>query len=64
MRASFFLVNVTTAHLTQIAGMIDAGELIPHVGGVLALADARIAHEMLEGERPRPGGKIVLRVGE
>jgi len=44
--------------------MIDAGHLIPHVGGVLALADARIAHEMLEGERPRPGGKVVLRVGE
>jgi NADPH:quinone reductase-like Zn-dependent oxidoreductase len=64
VRASFLLVNVTTAHLTRIAGMIDAGEVITHVGGVLALADARIAHEMLEGERPSPGGKIVLRVGE
>jgi NADPH:quinone reductase-like Zn-dependent oxidoreductase len=64
VRAWFFLVNVTTAHLTRIAGMIDAGELTPRVGAVLALADARIAHEMLEGARPRPGGKIVLRVGE
>jgi hypothetical protein len=39
-RASFFLLNVTTAHLTRIAGMIDAGELIPCVGAVLALACA------------------------
>ena len=64
VRVSFFLVNVTTAQLTRIAGMIDAGELIPRVGAVLALADARTAHEMLEGARPRPGGKIVLRVGD
>jgi len=33
------------------------------VGTVLPLAEARAAHEMLEGARPRPSGKIVLRVG-
>jgi NADPH:quinone reductase-like Zn-dependent oxidoreductase len=64
VRALFFLVNVTTAHLTQIAAMIDAGELAVNVGAVLPLADARVAHEMLEGSRPRPRGKIVLSVGE
>jgi len=42
--------------------MIDAGDLA--VGTILPLADARVAHEMLEGIRPRSRGKIVLSVGE
>lgn len=64
VRALFFLVSVTTAHLTQIAAMIDAGDLAVNVGTILPLADARVAHEMLEGSRSRPRGKIVLSVGE
>jgi len=43
--------------------MIDAGELITNVGTVLPLVHARRAHEMLEGSRPRPRGKIVVSVG-
>jgi NADPH:quinone reductase-like Zn-dependent oxidoreductase len=62
VRALFFLVEVTTMHLTRIAEMIDAGELTVNVGTVLPFADARIAHEMLEGVRPHPRGKIVLSV--
>jgi NADPH:quinone reductase-like Zn-dependent oxidoreductase len=54
VRALFFLVNVTTAHLTQIAAMVDAGDLAVNVGTVLPLADARVAHEMLEGSRQGP----------
>jgi NADPH:quinone reductase-like Zn-dependent oxidoreductase len=64
VRALFFLVDVTTAHLARIAAMIDAGDLTVNVGAVLPLADARVAHEMLEGSRSRPRGKIVLSVGE
>ena len=64
VRALFFLVNVTTAHLTQIAAMIDAGHLAVNVIAILPLADARVVHEMLEGSRPRPRGKIVLSIGE
>jgi NADPH:quinone reductase-like Zn-dependent oxidoreductase len=64
VRALFFLVNVNTAHLTQIAAMIDTGDLAVNVGTVLPLADARVAHEMLEGARSRTGGKIVLSVAE
>lgn len=60
VRAVFFLVAVTTARLAQIGAMIDAGELAVRVGAALPFADARTAHEMLEGMRPRPGGKIVL----
>jgi NADPH:quinone reductase-like Zn-dependent oxidoreductase len=63
-RALFFLVNVTTAHLARIAAMIDAGDLTVNVGAVLPLANARAAHEMLEGSRSRPRGKIVLSVGD
>jgi NADPH:quinone reductase-like Zn-dependent oxidoreductase len=62
VRALFFLVEVTTMHLARIAEMIDAGELTVNVGTVLPFADARIAHEMLEGARPHPRGKIILNV--
>jgi NADPH:quinone reductase-like Zn-dependent oxidoreductase len=58
--ASFMLVNVTTEQLTRIAAMFDAGELQTCVGEVLPLSAAQMAHEMLEGKRPRPRGKIVL----
>jgi NADPH:quinone reductase-like Zn-dependent oxidoreductase len=61
--AAFFLVDVTRQYLAEIAGLIDGGELRTHVGAVLPLADAREAHLMLEGLRPRPKGKIVLAVG-
>jgi NADPH:quinone reductase-like Zn-dependent oxidoreductase len=61
--AAFFLVDVTRAYLTKIADLVDSGELKARVGAVLPLADAREAHDMLEGLRPRPKGKIVLTVG-
>jgi NADPH:quinone reductase-like Zn-dependent oxidoreductase len=60
--AAFFLVNVTTRHLTEIAGLIDSGELRTRVGTVIPLADAHEAHLMLDGIRPVPKGKIVLAV--
>jgi len=62
VRALFMLVRVATAPLARIAAMIDAGELAPRVGTVLPLADARVAHETMEGPGPRPRGKIVLSV--
>jgi NADPH:quinone reductase-like Zn-dependent oxidoreductase len=62
--ARFFLVEVTTRRLEAIAAMLEAGELRTNVGVVLPLAAARDAHEMLDGVRPRPHGKIVLRVAE
>ena len=63
VRALFFLVEVTTMHLTRIAEMIDAGELTVNVGTVLPFADAKVAHEMLEGLCPHPSGKIILNIG-
>ena len=60
--ARFFLVKVTTGYLNRIAALIDEGRLRTNVATVLPLAAAREAHEMLDGVRPRPGGKIVLRV--
>jgi NADPH:quinone reductase-like Zn-dependent oxidoreductase len=61
VRALFFLVEVSSPRLEQIAALIDAGELHSRVGDVLPLADARIAHEMLAG-KPHKRGKIVLTV--
>ena len=52
--AGFFLVEVTTERLTRHRRLIEAGALTTHVGAVLPLASARVAHEMLDGTRPRP----------
>lgn len=62
LKAAFFLVNVTTERLEAIGRMLEAGTLTTSVGAVLPLASARVAHEMLDGKRPRPRGKIVLQV--
>lgn len=59
VRAVFFLVQVSSALLNEIATLIDAGQFTTSVGEVLPLADARIAHEMLAGT-PHKRGKIVL----
>jgi NADPH:quinone reductase-like Zn-dependent oxidoreductase len=64
VHARFFQVDVTTMDLTRIAEMIDAGDLRTRVGCTVPLTDARIAHEMLEGTRKTPRGKIVLKVAD
>ncbi len=61
--AHFMLVNVNTAALKQLGALLDEGKLRTRVGPILRLAEARIAHEMLDGARPRAPGKIVLAVG-
>ena len=61
VRALFFLVDVSSRRLEQLAALIESGELTTNVGDVLPLSDARIAHEMLAG-RPHKRGKIVLTV--
>ena len=63
VRSVFFLVDVSTDGLYALADLFDAGLLKTNVGVVLPLADAVAAHEMLEGTRSRPAGKIVLRSG-
>lgn len=62
VRATFFLVKVTAERLATFAQMMEAETLKTSVGSVLPLASAWLAHEMLEGLRPRPRGKIVLQV--
>jgi NADPH:quinone reductase-like Zn-dependent oxidoreductase len=64
VEAAFFLVNVTSQNLADIAGLVDGGKLRTRVGAVLPLSEAREAHFMLERVRPQPKGKIVLAVGE
>lgn len=56
-------MEVTRERLTSITERIEAGRLSVEVGEVLSLAEARLAHEMLEGARHRRG-KIVLRTAE
>lgn len=59
VRTAFFYVEVTTARLKRITELFDSGKLVPDVGTVLPLEEARLAHEMLGGA-PHPRGKIVL----
>ena len=63
VQALFFLVEVASRRLEQIAALIEAGELTTSVGDVLPLTAARLAHEMLAG-KPHKRGKIVLRMEE
>jgi NADPH:quinone reductase-like Zn-dependent oxidoreductase len=63
VEAVFFLVNVTSPYLAEVARLADGGKLKTKVGAVLPLLDARAAHLMLERVRPQPKGKIVLAVG-
>lgn len=60
-KAVFFLVQVTTTCLKLIAELFDSGKLVPHVGAVLPLEEARATHEMLAGAPHKPG-KIVLTI--
>lgn len=58
-RSMFFLVDVTTARLNTLAGLLDSQKLTAEVGTVLPLEEAWKAHEMLGGA-PHKRGKIVL----
>lgn len=60
VRAGFMLVDVTTDRLGRIAELMEAGAVSVDIGAVLPLASAREAHEMIEGARAKPRGKIVL----
>ena len=59
IRSAFFYVAVDTATLKKVANLFSSGDITPNVGEVLALSEARLAHEMLEG-KPHKRGKIVL----
>ena len=60
IEAKFILVDVNTKDLEAVADLLDAQRLVVRIGQVLPLGDARQAHEMLEGLRPPPVGKVVL----
>ena len=61
IRAAYFYVDVTTPRLNTIAELFETAKLLPDVGTVLPLEDARLAHEMLGGA-PHKRGKIVLSI--
>jgi NADPH:quinone reductase-like Zn-dependent oxidoreductase len=60
-QAIFFYAEVTTVRLRTLTALFESGGITARVGSVLPLAEARGAHEMLEGA-PHLPGKIVLRV--
>lgn len=59
VKVIFFIVDVTSERLKDIAQLFDDQKILPHVGTVLPLKDARLAHKMLAGA-PHARGKIVL----
>jgi NADPH:quinone reductase-like Zn-dependent oxidoreductase len=62
VRGIGMMTSPNSAHLTEIAALINAGKVKPIVSIVLPLAEARKAHEFLDRGHVR--GKIVLRVVE
>jgi NADPH:quinone reductase-like Zn-dependent oxidoreductase len=60
VHAGFMLVDVTTPALVEIAKLVDQGKLKVAIGQVLPLELLRVAHEMMEGMRPKPKGKLVM----
>jgi NADPH:quinone reductase-like Zn-dependent oxidoreductase len=63
IRAVFFLVSVSSERLGKLTELFDRRKLIAHVGTILPLQQARLAHEMLDGV-PHKRGKIILSVAE
>ena len=63
MRAAYFIVDVTRDRLDRISAIVQRGKLNLPIGEVLDLADAKIAHRMLDGAPHKPG-KIVLKVAD
>jgi NADPH:quinone reductase-like Zn-dependent oxidoreductase len=61
VRGEGVMVHPDAAQLTQIAALIDAGNLKPAVTAILPLAEAGQAHELSQTGHVR--GKIVLQVG-
>jgi NADPH:quinone reductase-like Zn-dependent oxidoreductase len=61
VKAVFFFAEVTTARLNIISELFASGKIVPTVGTVLPLEEARRAHEMLTGA-PHARGKIVLTI--
>ena len=60
MRAAWFIVQPNRIQLTEIADLIDAGQIRVVVESVLPLSEARQAYE--RGRSGHRRGKIVLRV--
>lgn len=58
--AKFFLVDVSTESLSRISSLVARSSLELNIGATLPFDQARDAHLMLEGQLPRPKGKIVL----
>lgn len=63
VHASFMLVDVNREALTRIGALLEARKLDVRLGSILPLADARRAHEMLDGLVERKPGKILLTMG-
>src|SRR5437899_749317 len=61
VRSAFMSVHPSSAQLSEIAKLVDAGKLKPVVEPVLPLSDARRTHELNETGHAR--GKTVLKVG-
>jgi NADPH:quinone reductase-like Zn-dependent oxidoreductase len=62
VRGAWFLVSPDAEQLTEMARLIDAGQVRVVVSEVLSLKEVRRAQELIQGNHTR--GKIVLRVAE
>ena len=60
--AMVFTTPPIAATLTQVAHLVETGQLKPIISTILPLGEARKGHQMIEGKHTR--GKIILKVAE
>lgn len=61
--AFFFLVSVGSESLLVIAKLIDDGSVKTRVAPLFEIEQVVSIHEILDGIRPRPRGKMVIKMG-
>ena len=64
VESEFVLVDVTTRVLDLFSSMLQSKTVVPRVGSVLPLRDAKRAHELLDDGSMMNRGKIVLSADE
>jgi NADPH:quinone reductase-like Zn-dependent oxidoreductase len=60
VRSDFLLVGVGTRILQELVHLAADGQLKTRLGDVLPLADARRAHQLIDGSKHRPGKMLLI----
>lgn len=60
IRADHMVMKRNAADLSELAGLVEMGAVLPRLGHTMSLSDAKKAHEL--GEKGMTHGKVILKV--